>query len=186
MQTVDALLWGYGSLSVPKLLEVLAPGFHHQTLPESLGMPIRDRAAFAKHAAGIFGIFAEFKMIPKTIIDDAGAGAVAIEARMLGTLKNGRGKWKNECVMMVRLTDDGLQVLDVREFVDSAKAMEMARTHAPEAFAGEVNTSATEDGWLVGWRGRDLWVRTGVAAVVLVGLRRVLSRGARGHVAVSK
>ncbi|KAI3320403.1 hypothetical protein HD806DRAFT_538243 [Xylariaceae sp. AK1471] len=186
MQTIDALLEGYGSLSVPKLLELLAPEFHHQTLPESLGMPVRDRAAFAKHAAGIFSVFDNFQMIPKTVIDDAAAGVVAVDARMLGTLKGGKGEWENECVMMIRLTEDGLNVLDVREFVDSAKAMEMARTHAPKSFGGKATIWTTGKSWLVGWRDRDSWVRAGVLAVIMVGLHRVIIRRARRHVAVSK
>ncbi|KAI1747879.1 hypothetical protein F4782DRAFT_534943 [Xylaria castorea] len=130
MQTIDALLEGYSSLSVARLLEPLGPDFHHRTLPESLGMPVRNREAFTEHAARVFSVFEEFKMIPRTIIDDAIAGVVAIEADMLGTLKGGRGEWRNECVMMVRLSEDGLKVLDVREFVDSAKAMEMTRKNA--------------------------------------------------------
>ncbi|KAI0859153.1 hypothetical protein F4860DRAFT_516220 [Xylaria cubensis] len=130
MQTIDALLEGYSSLSVARLLEPLDPDFYHRTLPESLEMPVRNREAFAEHAARVFGIFEEFKMVPRTIIDDASSGIVAIEADMLGTLKDGKGEWKNECVMMVRLREDGLKVLEVREFVDSAKAMEMSNKNA--------------------------------------------------------
>ncbi|KAI0912947.1 hypothetical protein F4823DRAFT_632493 [Ustulina deusta] len=178
MQTIDALLDGYSSLSVAKLLEPLAPGFHHQTLPESLGMPVRDRGAFAKHAAGVFGVFEEFRMTPRTVVDDAAAGIVAIDAQMLGTLKRGKGEWNNECVMMVRLTEDGCKVLDVREFVDSAKAIEMARTHAPEAFGGNVDdASNAKEESIFGWAviGSDSWIHVGAAVVVLIGLRRMLS-----------
>ncbi|KAI1122543.1 hypothetical protein F5Y10DRAFT_270983 [Nemania abortiva] len=180
MQTIDALLDGYGSLSVAKLLEPLAPDFHHQTLPESLGMPVRDRDAFGKHAAGIFDIFDEFKLVPRTIIDDPVTGVVAIDAEMLGTLKGGKGEWKNECVMMVKLTEDGLHVLEVREFVDSAKAMEMARTHAPDDFgckaSGSSDTSNTEDESLFDWgyMDSDLWIHLGAVVVILVGIRRIL------------
>ncbi|KAI1170150.1 hypothetical protein F4777DRAFT_592163 [Nemania sp. FL0916] len=141
MQTIDKFLDGYGSLSVAKLLESLAPDYHHQILPESLQMPVRDIQDFAKHAEGIFGIFEEFKMIPKTTIDDASTGVVAIHAHMLGTLKGDKGEWKNECVLIVKLTQDGLKVADVREFVDSAKAMEMAQTHAPGTFGGRARDS---------------------------------------------
>ncbi|KAI1827436.1 hypothetical protein F4861DRAFT_364460 [Xylaria intraflava] len=169
MQTIDALLDGYGSLSVTRLLEPLAPEFHHQTLPESLGMPVRDRAGFAKHAAGIFGLFEAFRMVPRTVIDDAQAGVVAVEAQMLGTLKWGGGEWRNECVLMVRLTDDGSQVLDIREFVDSAKAVEMARAHAPEHFgAGDDGVS----GW--GLLDSDWWIHFGAVAIITFGLRQIL------------
>ncbi|KAI0512735.1 hypothetical protein F5B22DRAFT_657591 [Xylaria bambusicola] len=134
MQTIDALLNGYSSLSVAKLLEPLAPDFHHQVFPESLGMPIRNKDSFAEHAAGIFDTFEEFRMTPRTIIDDATAGLIAIDAEMLGTLKGSKQEWNNECIMIVRLTEDDCQVLEVREFVDSAKAVEMAQTHAPKDF----------------------------------------------------
>jgi hypothetical protein len=181
MQTIDALLHGYGSLSVAKLLEPLAPDFHHQTLPESLGMPVRDRDTFKKHAAGIFGVFDEFEMVPRTIVDDPATGVVAIDAQMLGTLKGGKGEWKNECVMMVKLTEDGSQVLEVREFVDSAKAMEMAWAHTPDDFecnAGSTisNTSKTENESLFDWASMDsdVWIHLGAAVVIVVGLRRIL------------
>ncbi|KAJ8131168.1 hypothetical protein O1611_g2456 [Lasiodiplodia mahajangana] len=180
MQTIDALLDGYGSLSVAKLLEPLAPDFRHQTLPESLGMPVRDRVAFEKHAAGIFDIFGEFRMVPRTIVGDPVTGVVAIDAQMLGTLKGGKGEWKNECVMMVKLTEDGRQVLEVREFVDSAKAIEMARTHAPDDFQCKAsiasNASNTEDESLLGWGSMDsdLWIHLGAVVVLLVGLHQIL------------
>lgn len=178
MQTINALLDGYSSLSTTKLLEPLAPGFHHQILPESLGMPIRDKDAFAKHAAGIFGIFEEFSMTPRAIINDAAAGVVAIDARMLGTLKGGKGKWETECIMTVRLTEDGCQILEVREFVDSAKAMEMARTHAPEEFGSKASGNMdTEEHGFFDWLTIDggSWVHVGAAVVAYIGLRRMLS-----------
>ncbi|TGJ82026.1 hypothetical protein E0Z10_g6754 [Xylaria hypoxylon] len=177
MQTIDALLDGYSSLAVAKLLEPLAPDFHHRTLPERLGMPVRDRGAFAKHAAGVFGVFEEFRMIPRTIVDDAAAGVVAIHAQMLGTLKWDKGEWNNECVMIVRLTEDGCKVLDVREFVDSAKAMEMAGI-APEHFGGKASdTQIADDDSLFGWEAVCLssWIHVGIAFVALIGLRRMLS-----------
>ncbi|KAI0480951.1 hypothetical protein GGR56DRAFT_672006 [Xylariaceae sp. FL0804] len=166
LQTVDDLLSGYGSLSVPQLMRCLAPDFRHQVLPASLAMAPHDRAAFAKHAAGIFGVFDEFSMVPCTTIDGGGRGGdadaageeeeqeepvVMVHAQMRGRLKKdaaaaagaagrdgdgdgGETWWENECVMMIRLTADATLVREVVEFVDSAKAIEMARSHAPKDF----------------------------------------------------
>ncbi|KAI0199898.1 hypothetical protein F4808DRAFT_461293 [Astrocystis sublimbata] len=174
-QTIDALLSGYSSLSVDKLLEPLDPEFHHQTLPESLGMPIRNRDAFVKHAAGIFGVFEKFQMIPKAIIDDSSTGMVVVEAQMLGTLKGGKGEWTNECVMIVKLSEDGLKVLEVKEFVDSAKALEMARTHAPEDFKCDASDSSKAEKWkILGEFDSDSWIHVGAAVIVLVSLHRMV------------
>ncbi|KAI2638296.1 hypothetical protein GGS21DRAFT_465802 [Xylaria nigripes] len=176
MQTIDALLDGYGSLSVAKILEPLAPQFRYQTMPQSLGLPVLDRDAFAKHAEWIFGIFEDFKMVPMTIIDDAHAGIVAINARMLGTLKCGQRPWANECVLIVRLTDDDLGVLDLQEFVDSAKAMELARIHAQgDLNSADDNASNILDGSFCGWGllDSDLWIHIGAAVILALSLRQV-------------
>ncbi|KAI0128694.1 hypothetical protein BJ170DRAFT_341920 [Xylariales sp. AK1849] len=134
-QTVNALLEGYGSLSVPKLLAPLAENFVHQVLPASLDMPVRDKGAFSQHAAGVFGIFDKFQMIPKAVYEDIGRDVVVVHAHMQGTLKRGASEWRNECVMMIHLSADGSKILAINEFVDSAKAVQMQKKHAPEVFA---------------------------------------------------
>lgn len=136
LRTIHALLEGYSSLSVPQLVEHLAPDFSHFVLPSRLGMSARDRESFSLHAAGIFAVFDEFRMVPETMYEDEKKGVVVIHARMEGRLKNHLrgGEWRNECVMIVRLSKDGRQVERIQEFVDSAKAVEMREKHAPEHF----------------------------------------------------
>ncbi|KAI1435123.1 hypothetical protein GGR50DRAFT_658638 [Xylaria sp. CBS 124048] len=183
-QTITALLDAYGSLSVQQLLACLAPaGFHHQILPESLGMPVRDRAGFEKHAVGIFSVFSAFEIRAKRIVDDG--EAVVVNAQMLGTLKlgggGGGGNWKNECVMMIRLTEDGMHVLDIKEFVDSAKALEMARNHAPEDFGGSGSGDGDgEDEGASSWEwllDPELLLHVGAFVVVLFGLQQLAVKG---------
>ncbi|KAI1266544.1 hypothetical protein F5Y18DRAFT_360619 [Xylariaceae sp. FL1019] len=137
MRTIRDLLDGYGSLSVTSLLKPLAPELQYQTLPESLGFPVRNIDSFRHHAEGIYGIFDEFKMIPRLITDDTVSGIVTIHAQMLGILRASKRQWRNECIMLIRLTEDGLKVCEIKEFVDSAKAIEMARTQAPAGLFDE-------------------------------------------------
>ncbi|KAM0820866.1 hypothetical protein AB5N19_06687 [Seiridium cardinale] len=145
MQTVDKLLDGYGSLSVPTLLEPLAEDFQHHVLPESLEMPSRDKEGFAQHAAGVFGIFDKFQMVPIATWEDKETNAVVVHASMQGIMKRGASEWRNECVMMVRLSADGHKVLEITEFVDSAKAQQMRQRHAPEVFSSA--GAAASWGW---------------------------------------
>ncbi|KAI1809555.1 hypothetical protein GGS20DRAFT_281290 [Poronia punctata] len=183
-KTINALLRAYSSLSVSTLLGLLAPGFRHQTLPSSLGMPIRDREAFGRHAEAVFAVFEKFDMEPKTIVDNG--KIVAIHAHMLGTFRNKRNKkvgakggkkrvdfsqWKNECVMLVTLTED-LQVLDIKEFVDSAKAREMAGTHAPEAFGQPFFLKVTAPRWLFGMVARNSRYSLFAVVLLLLGIHR--------------
>jgi hypothetical protein len=161
-KVIDTLLKAYALRSVSLLLKLLAPEFQHQTLPDSLGFPVRDRAAFADHAKQVFAIFAWFEMVPQAIIDDLSTDTVAIHANMRGALAN-RGEtsdasdddddeerkdegeeiegmkiWTNECVLLVTLNDANDSIVEIREFVDSAKAKDMASKHAPEVFGDGV------------------------------------------------
>lgn len=142
--TIIALLDAYGSLSVPRLLGLLAANFTHRVLPESLGMPARDKEAFAQHAAGIFAIFESFRMVPVELLKMEGWRETwVVSAYMKGVLKEGKGEWTNECVMIVKMDDDGVLVEEIQEFVDSARAVEMKKRHAPKGFGGESQGTAT-------------------------------------------
>lgn len=70
-------------------------------------------------------------MNPKAIFDDQGQNAVVVHARMEGVLKGSNEEWLNECVMIIAFSQDGTEVVKVTEFVDSAKAVEMRKKHAP-------------------------------------------------------
>ncbi|KAI2602563.1 hypothetical protein GGR54DRAFT_495830 [Hypoxylon sp. NC1633] len=181
--TINALLDGYGSLSVPQLLLSTSPDFHHQVLPESLGMKPRNREAFAQHAAGIFSVFDDFRMIPKSIVDDGPGGMVVIHAQMQGILKAGAGEWLNECVMMIQLTADGSQVVGVTEFVDSAKALQMAREHAPRDFGCDDTSSKggewtrDEENGTVGSKSMTLLFGLGFAQIIVVIFLLYLAQG---------
>jgi hypothetical protein len=135
---ITALLEAYGSLSVQQLLKLLASNFTHRVLPESLGMPVRDKEAFAQHAAGIFSIFESFRMEPAEVLKVEGWRETwVVRARMDGLLKSTKGRWKNECILIVKMDDEGILVEEIQEFVDSAKAVEMREAHAPRNFGAE-------------------------------------------------
>ncbi|KAK7699260.1 hypothetical protein SLS64_011718 [Diaporthe eres] len=121
LKTARALLDGYSSLSVDQLTAPLASDYSHQILPESLGVPIRDANQFVEHAVEIFSMFSEFRMNPKAIFEDQGQNVVVVHARMEGKLKDSNEEWLNEY---------GSQVVKVKEFVDSAKAVELRKKHA--------------------------------------------------------
>lgn len=128
-------------------------------------------------------------MIPKSIIDDGLGNMAVVHARMQGVLKGGAGEWINECVMMIQLTPDATQVVKVTEFVDSAKALEMARKHAPDDFgcnAADAGVDAGRDreknvkgrdGETVNSKSITLLVGLGLAQVILVVLLLNLAQG---------
>lgn len=122
LETVYGLLDAYSTLSPDAMLEHLSEDFTHQILPESMGMPTRERAAFEEHAKGITAIFKKFAMVPKNVLEDPDKNAVTVYANMEGELQGGLGPWHNECIMLMRMSEDGSKVVEMKEFVDSARA----------------------------------------------------------------
>jgi hypothetical protein len=121
LNAIYAFFSSYAELSPDALLEHIAPDFTHQILPSSLQMPLRDREAFAAHAKGITSIFKTFAMVPQVIYEDIARNTVIAHCRMIGELHE-LGLWENECVMWMQTSTDGTKIVEMREFVDSARA----------------------------------------------------------------
>ncbi|KAL1306779.1 hypothetical protein AAFC00_005440 [Neodothiora populina] len=135
LATAYALLEAYSALSPDQILSQLDDDGKHQILPESLGMPARSKQEYGAHAAGITSVFKSFKMIPQAIYEDVASNAVIIHAKMDGELAKGSGgRWENECIMLLSMNDDGTKIVEIKEFVDSDKAMKMRNKVKPKHF----------------------------------------------------
>ncbi|RFU33338.1 hypothetical protein B7463_g3032, partial [Scytalidium lignicola] len=121
IKTAYALLDSYSILNVEALLASLTDSFTHKVLPELLEMPLRDKTAFAVHAERMASIFSTFTMVPQSVFEDQERNSVVIHAKMVGELIN-LGSWENECIIMLKMSDDGCKVVEQKEFVDSARA----------------------------------------------------------------
>jgi len=49
------------------------------------------------------------------------SNAVVVHAKMLGEV-DGMGPWENDCIMLLKMSKDGTKIVEMKEFVDSAKA----------------------------------------------------------------
>lgn len=92
----------------------------------------------------IFSLFSDFQMIPQakgtgaavhfsadtnTVIAHCKMGGKVNEESEMGAklLASGLSEWWTECVLFVRMSTDGKQIVEVSEFVNSAKAEELQR-----------------------------------------------------------
>ncbi|KAK4182326.1 hypothetical protein QBC35DRAFT_180892 [Podospora australis] len=172
-RTIEALLDGYSSLDPEKIIEPLSDDFTHLVLPASLGMPTRNKEEFAVQAACIFHVFESFQMIADEIYEDIPKNTIVIHARMHGQLNRGRREdraWRNECILIVRLSKDGREVCEIQEFVDSVKATEMARKYAPKHFM--LGSDRQSNARLL----RNVVMFTALASCTFVGVRRWMRR----------
>lgn len=122
LQTAYKVLSDYSLLSADALVAPLAPNATHQVLPSSLDIPLRDRETFAQHAKGFTSIFTSFAMEPQSVYEAPDQNAVIAHCHMVGELVGGMGPWRNECIIIMTMSEDGTQVVGYKEFVDSARA----------------------------------------------------------------
>jgi hypothetical protein len=122
VQTAKAFLLSYKALQSSALLTHVSPNFTHCILPTSLGMPSRSRDEFAKHAGAVTSIFTSFAMVPVSIFEDEKKNTVVVHANMVAELVGGMGSYENECVIFLRMDEEGASVVKSTEFVDSWKA----------------------------------------------------------------
>lgn len=125
LAAAHAFLKSYKDLSPDSLLRHMSPEFSHQVLPTSMGMPTRDRAAFAGHAKMFTSIFTEFEMQPRAVYEDAARNVVVAYCFMVGELARGLGRHETECVLVMHMDAAGAKVALLQEFVDSAKGSEL-------------------------------------------------------------
>jgi hypothetical protein len=169
LQTAYKALDTYKTLSPEQMLQSLSESYTHQVLPESLNMPARNRTEFAAHAMGITGIFSSFSMDPITVFEDADQNAVVAHCRMNGQLARGLGPWVNTCVIFMRFSEDGKEIVSWTEFVDSARAG-LLRQKLMGSFDKNLDKKGGHGGGL-GWvQGAGIAI-AGIAIAAGVGLR---------------
>ena len=118
--------------------------FTHVVLPSALQIPIRTLDPFKMHADRIFSFFKEFDMLPQsqgpqgnvhfcketnTVIAHCRMGGIINGQSEKGKIliKRGLQEWWTECVLFVRMDVEGKRVVEVKEFVNSAKAKELQK-----------------------------------------------------------
>ncbi|KAN0112471.1 hypothetical protein V8E51_005422 [Hyaloscypha variabilis] len=110
VQTARAALASHSALEVEALLRPLDDTFTHKVLPSSLEMPLRNREAFATHAARVTSIFQNFSMVPQSIYEDSVKNTVIFHAKIIGILIE-LGPWENECIIFMKMPADGKKVV---------------------------------------------------------------------------
>ncbi|CAI6337431.1 unnamed protein product [Periconia digitata] len=144
VRTFRNYLKAYTTLRPAALSANATADFTHSVLPLSLKIPVRPLDGFQQHAHIIFSLFASFQMIPVKTADDDGVhfskrtNTVVAHCKMGGKVNGdsekgrllidaGYDEWWTENVLVVRMSNDGLRVEEVKEFVDSAKAAELQK-----------------------------------------------------------
>jgi hypothetical protein len=144
VKTFNNLIESYSTLRPEALVSTASRDFSHTVLPASLNLPSRPLAAFKQHAGMIFSLFERFEMTPQsngrgdTVHFSKETNTVTAHCKMGGKVNaesemgrkliaSGLTEWWTECVLFVQMSPDGERIVEVREFVHSAKAEELQK-----------------------------------------------------------
>ena len=142
VKTFNKLIKGYSTLRPEALVATATRDFAHTILPASLNIPARQVAAFRDHAEIFFSISESFEMTPqpnregKSVHQSLETSTVTAHCKMGGKVStesdfgrkliaSGLNEWWTECVLSVQMSRNGKRIIEVREFVHSAKAEEL-------------------------------------------------------------
>ena len=128
--TVGYFIDAYKSMSAENLCSLNSTDFRYRVLPKSLGVEEMDNDGFYAHADLIFGSLKSFRMEPSSLIFDIDGRHVVVKAIMHGAVK-GKNEpfWTTECILFIRVSEDGMRIEEVEEFVDTDHAREMYRRY---------------------------------------------------------
>ncbi|EMD63130.1 hypothetical protein COCSADRAFT_182405 [Bipolaris sorokiniana ND90Pr] len=143
MQTFNAFIRSYSTLSPHALTTHATRDFTHSSLPSDWGLPPLPIRTFRDNMEAMFDVFSSFEVTPQ---DDGYGGpavhfsrdtdTVVAHCRMGGKINNegdrgraleesGITEWWTEAVLFVKMSKDGRRVEGVREFMHSKKAEEL-------------------------------------------------------------
>ncbi|KAJ4361380.1 hypothetical protein N0V95_001891 [Ascochyta clinopodiicola] len=142
VKTFNKLIKAYSTRRPEALISTASRDFTHTVLPASLSLPSRPLTSFKEHAGMIFSLFENFEMTPQSngngdaVHYSKETNTVTAHCRMGGKvdaespmgqklIASGLSEWWTECVLFVQMSPDGKRIVEVREFVHSAKAEEL-------------------------------------------------------------
>lgn len=139
VKTFNKLIQSCPTLRPEALVASATRDFAHTILPALFKIPARQVAAFRDHAETIFSLFESFEMTPQPNKErnpvhlSLETNTVTAHCKMGGKeselgqklIASGLTEWWTECVLLVQMNPNGKRIIEVREFVHSAKAEEL-------------------------------------------------------------
>jgi hypothetical protein len=112
-----AVIASYNQWDTDAIIAPRAPNCTQRTFPERLGAAPMNNTAYQGFISTIMPYFSNFTVtVLDTYVDEA-HNRVAMQA--LGSAESVVGPYRNEYVVMMKMTEDQTKVWEVREFIDS-------------------------------------------------------------------
>ncbi|KAI0863775.1 hypothetical protein F4860DRAFT_467796 [Xylaria cubensis] len=127
-KTAKAAFEEYGELTAESVIAYRSPDCVHRILPASAGVPDRTNKEYSDFVMGFKQMVPNMRLI---ILDDFGPIIDETNRQVLAHLKSAGdtpyGPLENEYFMSLKMNEDGTQIVEFVEFVDTAYTQEFIK-----------------------------------------------------------
>ena len=122
LQTAHAYLDAHNERDLDKILALCAPTCVHRAGPPTVKSPDRNNEEYANFNVEVFKILHTYlATITDVVADDVSKKVVlSVEAKATADA----GEYENEYVILLKMTEDGKQVVEQYDFIDSQRMIE--------------------------------------------------------------
>ncbi|PMD58008.1 uncharacterized protein K444DRAFT_664793 [Hyaloscypha bicolor E] len=122
LQTAHAYLDAHNNRDLEKILALCAPTCVHRAGPPTVKSPDRNNDEYATFNVEVFKILHTYlATITDAVVDDVSKKvALSVDAKATADA----GEYENEYVILLKMTEDGKQVVEQYDFVDSQRMIE--------------------------------------------------------------
>ena len=122
LSTANEAIEGYNIWTTESIMSYRAPHCTHQVLPLSLGRQPLNNEQYLAYFTPMMALFKDFHVVVKNAVVDEEAKQVTMHAT--SSAMTAVGKYDNEYMLALRMTEDGTKVEKFDEFVDSKYSSE--------------------------------------------------------------
>ena len=116
-KTAQTFVDGYNAWDIDAIMANRAPNCTMRAYPARLNRPALGNEEYRAYFSKIMPHFTNFKIEVIEFIEDAKRQKVAMYAR--SSAQTAIGPYANEYTLILQLTDDHRQIVEIKEFVDS-------------------------------------------------------------------
>ncbi|MCJ1384421.1 hypothetical protein MMC17_007537 [Xylographa soralifera] len=121
-RTAESLVEAFNNMDIDKIISLRSPDCMNQILPRSIKLPIQANAPYEKRLRFLHPIFENFSLTVEDILEDIEARRICMW--LYAMADTAAGEYLNEYVWILQFDESGKQIINQKEYVDTAMQKE--------------------------------------------------------------
>lgn len=116
-RTAKRLVAAFNDMDIPAIMSVRSPECTRQILPQSMGLPNQDNAAYEKSLRWLITAFRDFNLTIQDTIEDLEARKICIW--LVARADTAAGEYVNEYMWLMAFDENGEKITSMKEYADT-------------------------------------------------------------------